>query len=130
VAATPSVKEMVSPALSVRTSVLPALLKAPWLQRMSSPSWVLGRVGRELDGVVVRRARELADVLEGGRGGAVDGADVEEVVGGRHLGDGCEGEGRGLHGDLVYLEKRGWLRREGEAKKEENWGESERMIRG
>lgn len=89
---------------------------------------VLGRVGGELDGVVVRRARELADVLEGGRAGAVDGADVEEVVRGRHLGDGCEGEGRGLHGDSVYLEKRGWLIREGEAKREENRNETERMI--
>lgn len=63
---------------------------------------VLGRVGRELDGVVVRLAGELADVLEPGRLGAIHDDLVEEVVGGSQVGSGPEENGGSLHcGSLV-----------------------------
>ncbi|KAI6774334.1 hypothetical protein HG531_001183 [Fusarium graminearum] len=55
------------------------------------------RVGRELDGVVLGRTGEVSDVLERSRVLAVDGGDVEEVVGRGDLGKGSEGDSRELH---------------------------------
>lgn len=83
---------------------------------------VRGRVGRELDGVVARRTREVADVLERRRRSTIDDVGVEEVVGGHALGgQGAEDDGRDLHGDrretLIFgcfwsgmVDKEGWRR--------------------
>jgi hypothetical protein len=56
-----------------------------------------GRVGGELDGVVLGRTGEVTDVLERSRVLAVDGGDVKEVVGRGDLRKGSKGESRELH---------------------------------
>jgi hypothetical protein len=83
---------------------------------------VRGRVGRELDGVVARGTREVADVLERRGRSTVDDIGIEEVVGGHALGSqGAENDGRDLHGDwqetLIFVwfwsgrvDKEGWRR--------------------
>jgi hypothetical protein len=58
-----------------------------------------GRVGRELDGVVLGRAARLADVLESRLSNTANNVGVEEVVGGGHLGDSAKGKSRELHSD-------------------------------
>jgi hypothetical protein len=64
----------------------------------------IGRgVGGELDGVVLGLAARLANVLEGRLGGAVDNVGVEEVMGGRHLGDGGDDKSRDLHSDRAVM---------------------------
>lgn len=54
-----------------------------------------GRVGGELDGVVRDLASGRADVFELRLGNTTNEVGVEEVVGGGHLGDGAEDDGRG-----------------------------------
>jgi hypothetical protein len=64
----------------------------------------IGRgVGGELDGVVLGLAARLANVLEGRLRGAVDNVGVEEVMGGRHLGDGGDDKSRDLHSDRAVM---------------------------
>jgi hypothetical protein len=61
------------------------------------------RVGGKLDGVVLGLAARLANVLEGRLRGAVDNVGVEEVMGGRHLGDGGDDKSRDLHSDRAVM---------------------------
>lgn len=56
-----------------------------------------GRVGGELDGVVLGSTGEVSDVLERSRVLAVDGGNLEEVVGRSDLREGSKGESRELH---------------------------------
>jgi hypothetical protein len=56
-----------------------------------------GRVGGELDGVVLGGTSEVTDVLEGLGLGTVESADVEEVMGRGDLREGNEGESGELH---------------------------------
>ena len=63
-----------------------------------------GRVGGELDGVVLGSTGEVTDVLERSRVLAVDGGNLEEVVGRSDLREGSESDGRELHFERLVVE--------------------------
>lgn len=63
-----------------------------------------GRVGGELDGVVLGGTSEVTDVLERLRLDTVESADVEEVVGRGDLREGSEGESGELHFEKSWFE--------------------------
>lgn len=66
-----------------------------------------GRVGGELDGVVLGRTGEVTDVLEGLRLGTVESGGVEEVMGRSNLREGSNGENGELHlGRLVVWDSK------------------------
>jgi hypothetical protein len=62
-----------------------------------------GRVGGELDGVVLGRTGEVTDVLEGLGLGAVESRGLEEVMGRSNLREGSDGEGGELHVERLVV---------------------------
>jgi hypothetical protein len=63
-----------------------------------------GRVGGELDGVVLGSTGEVTDVLERSGVLAVDGGNLEEVVGRSDLREGSESDGGELHFERLVVE--------------------------
>jgi hypothetical protein len=62
-----------------------------------------GRVGGELDGVVLGRTGEVTDVLEGLGLGAVESRGLEEVMGRSNLREGSDGEDGELHFERLVV---------------------------